>query len=96
MNITTPKFIVKKKYFSGDNIVLHYPSGHPYYNYYIQGTFYKKKYNTKTKMEYYLILINNTKKKYVYVVRADNISISREELKMLDMEIKTIQMLINI
>lgn len=91
----TPIFI-KNNYSKEDNIILHYPSGYPYYNYYIQGTLYKKKYITKTNMVYYLILINNTKNKYIYVVRIDNIPVSIEELKMFDMEIKTIEMLMNI
>ena len=95
MKYITPKVIVKD-YKRGDNIYLQYPPVYPYYNYCVIGTFYKKKYVTKTNMEYYFILINNTEKKYTYIVKIDNNRISKEEFNMFKMEIKTIDMLINI
>jgi hypothetical protein len=88
--------VIVKDYKREDNIILQYPQEHPYYNYYVIGTFYKKLYVTQTNMEYYLILINRDKKKYIYIIRTDNKSMSIEEFSIFDMEIKTIDILINI
>ena len=94
MNSIIP-FIEDKEYSIGDDIVLQYPHKRPYNSFKIKGTFYKKMINSNTNVEYYIILIN-FKNQYIYIARRDHQILTEDELKSFDMEISTINKIMNL
>ena len=86
--------IEDKEYSMGDDVELQYPHKRPYNSFKLIGTFYKKMINYNTNVEYYIILIN-FKNQYIYIARRDHKILTEDELKSFDMEISTINKIMN-